>query len=128
VLEVRDIDNERKAHAVLELEATFRKIAFEENLQISFETLKEDSSAKLSERLADKLIAAAARMGKRAKRMHSGAAHDGLVTHTAGVETSVVFLPSRDGISHNPEEYTPFESIVDGANLVLDTVLELTKR
>ena len=40
------------------------------------------------------------------------------------VPTSMIFVPSRAGISHNPEEYTSPEHCALGAQVLLDAVLE----
>lgn len=37
------------------------------------------------------------------------------------------FVPSVDGISHNPKEFTPGNDLVAGANVLLDVVAKLTK-
>lgn len=39
--------------------------------------------------------------------------------------TAMIFVPSVKGISHNPEEYTPDENVIEGANVFLDVVGEL---
>ena len=58
--------------------------------------------------------------------MPSGAGHDAqdmaLIAPTA-----MIFVPSRDGISHSPEEFTSFEMIYKGANVLLNTIVELDK-
>ncbi|WP_302208578.1 M20/M25/M40 family metallo-hydrolase [uncultured Veillonella sp.] len=38
------------------------------------------------------------------------------------VPTGMIFIPCRDGISHNPAEFADMDHIVTGAK-VLDTVL-----
>lgn len=53
--------------------------------------------------------------------MPSGAGHDAM--HWADVvPTGMIFIPCREGISHNPAEYTEMDDIVTGAE-VLDKVL-----
>lgn len=53
--------------------------------------------------------------------MPSGAGHDAM--HWADVvPTGMIFIPCREGISHNPAEYTEMDDIVTGAK-VLDKVL-----
>lgn len=37
----------------------------------------------------------------------------------------MIFVPSRDGISHAPSEYTEPERITAGANVLLHTLLAL---
>ena len=41
--------------------------------------------------------------------------------------TGMIFVPSRDGISHNPAEYTAPDELEAGANVLLDVMLELAK-
>jgi len=57
--------------------------------------------------------------------MISGAGHDtALVAGLA--EAGMIFVPSRDGRSHCPQEFTRIEDIVLGCEILLDTVIELT--
>ena len=42
--------------------------------------------------------------------------------------TAMIFVPSVNGISHNPREHTTDESLLDGANVLLDVVTELAGR
>ena len=37
---------------------------------------------------------------------------------------AMIFVPSRDGISHNPREHTNVADLIDGAAVLLDVVLE----
>jgi len=54
--------------------------------------------------------------------MKSGAGHDSAWTSKV-VNTSMIFVPSRDGISHNPNEYTSPEDCALGAQVLLGAVL-----
>jgi N-carbamoyl-L-amino-acid hydrolase len=37
----------------------------------------------------------------------------------------MIFVPSADGASHAPREFTQWEDCVNGANVLLQTVLRL---
>lgn len=53
----------------------------------------------------------------------SGAGHDsGLVAQKC--PTAMIFIPSRDGVSHNPEEYSSPEQVADGFQVLLNAVLK----
>ena len=39
----------------------------------------------------------------------------------------MIFIPSRNGISHSAEEYSAPEWIVNGANVLLHTLIALDK-
>jgi hydantoinase/carbamoylase family amidase len=54
--------------------------------------------------------------------MKSRAGHDSAWTSRV-CPTSMIFVPSKDGISHNPNEYTSPEHCALGAQILLDAVL-----
>jgi hydantoinase/carbamoylase family amidase len=54
--------------------------------------------------------------------MKSGAGHDAAWTSKV-VPTAMIFVPSKDGISHNPMEYTSPEDCALGAQILLQAVL-----
>ena len=56
----------------------------------------------------------AAAAGVPARRMVSGAGHDAMIFAAAGVPSLMIFVPSRDGISHSPEEFTSPEDLARG--------------
>ena len=60
------------------------------------------------------------------KRMFSGAGHDSVYVSRV-VPTSMIFIPCRDGISHNEAEYASPEDIEAGANVLLNSLLRLAK-
>ena len=63
-------------------------------------------------------------LGHSVRRMTSGAGHDaGIIA--ALCPTAMIFVPSVGGISHNVAEYTKPEDLEAGANVLLQTLLEL---
>lgn len=59
--------------------------------------------------------------------MKSRAGHDSAWTSRV-CPTSMIFVPSKDGISHNPHEYTSPEHCTLGAQVLLNTVLDYDKK
>ena len=56
--------------------------------------------------------------------MNSGAGHDAM--HMAKlVPTSMVFIPCKDGISHNPDEYASPQNIAVGIEVLAAAVMHL---
>jgi len=53
----------------------------------------------------------------------SGAGHDSCATATQ-CPTSMIFIPSKDGVSHNPEEYSTPEQVDEGFRVLLSSVLK----
>jgi N-carbamoyl-L-amino-acid hydrolase len=59
--------------------------------------------------------------------MPSGAGHDAQEMARVG-PAGMIFIPSRDGISHSPAEYSTPTDIANGSNVLLSTLLELDAR
>lgn len=57
-------------------------------------------------------------------RMPSGAGHDAQMLARV-CPTAMIFVPSHDGISHNPAEHTDDADLENGANVLLRTMLAL---
>jgi N-carbamoyl-L-amino-acid hydrolase len=75
-------------------------------------------------KLTEVLEAEAKRLKLRYQRMLSGAAHDAqMVGQVAPM--AMVFVPSRNGMSHSPAEWTAWEDIRAGANLMLAALIKL---
>ncbi|MFW6138919.1 MAG: Zn-dependent hydrolase [Spirochaetota bacterium] len=69
---------------------------------------------------------AAGKLKVRWHRMSSGAGHDAQVMGTR-VPAGLIFVPSVNGRSHCPQEKTRWEDIQDGANVLLEMLLDLSK-
>jgi len=70
---------------------------------------------------------AAHTLGLSAISMNSGAGHDAQLLVEI-CPAGMVFVPSIDGISHSPREYTTWSDCVNGANMLLLAVLDLSSQ
>ena len=59
--------------------------------------------------------------------MPSGAGHDAQEMARIG-PVGMIFIPSKDGISHSPKEFSKPLDIENGANVLLHTLLALDGR
>ena len=62
--------------------------------------------------------------GHTVRRMPSGAGHDAQMLARV-CPTGMIFVPSVNGLSHNPAEYTSPADLEAGANVLLQVMLEL---
>ncbi|NBU37080.1 MAG: M20/M25/M40 family metallo-hydrolase, partial [Actinobacteria bacterium] len=58
-------------------------------------------------------------------RLPSGAGHDAQMLARV-CPTSMIFVPSHKGISHNPAEHTDADQLVAGCDVLLHALLSLT--
>ncbi len=59
--------------------------------------------------------------------MHSGAGHDAMVLSDI-TDVGLIFVPSKDGLSHCPEEWTAIHELAAGVEVLYETALKLTKK
>ena len=69
----------------------------------------------------------AGRLGLTHRRLPSGAVHDAQMMARLS-PMGMIFVPSIGGISHSPLERTSWEDCARGAQVLLDTVLDLDAR
>jgi N-carbamoyl-L-amino-acid hydrolase len=61
------------------------------------------------------------------RTMPSGAGHDAQMFARV-CPSAMIFVPSRDGLSHNAAEFTEPSDLIAGANVLLHTLLHLANR
>ena len=74
--------------------------------------------------IAASLEAESRRLGYRTITMPSGAGHDAQTMQHL-TPSGLIFVPSAGGISHAPEEHTPWPDVERGANLLLHGIMAL---
>ena len=77
--------------------------------------------------IVDTVRNSAEALGYSATDVVSGAGHD--AAHIATImPTAMIFVPSKNGLSHNEAEYTAPEECARGAEVLFQTILELDQR
>jgi N-carbamoyl-L-amino-acid hydrolase len=111
-------DAEQRTLAFLEATAEREQCSVTTRTLARFEpVIFDDDVISLVERTADTL-------GHSVRRMPSGAGHDAQMLARV-CPTGMVFVPSVNGISHNPTEHTDDADLEAGANVLMQVLLEL---
>jgi len=79
---------------------------------------------KMSEEIINSLEKNAKSSGFSYIKMLSGAGHDAMVM-AAITDVGLIFVPSKDGRSHCPEEWTDYEDLQRGIEVIYNTILDL---
>jgi N-carbamoyl-L-amino-acid hydrolase len=126
-LEIRDLDAAKMQKVYDLVAAEAEHIADARGAAIRFEEVDLAAEpAPTDERLRDIIASAAAELGLSYRRMPSGAGHDAQDMALIG-PIGMIFVPSVDGISHSPREYTSAEDMANGASVLLGTVLAIDR-
>jgi len=93
-------------------------------LELNAEFLGRHSPSPMNEDVQRAFERACDNLGLSHVSLTSGAGHDG--QSLAGLcPVGMIFVPSVDGASHSPREFTKWEDCVNGANVLLHTALRL---
>ncbi|KAF4333013.1 n-carbamoyl-amino acid hydrolase [Fusarium beomiforme] len=137
-LDLRHVKDEILAEMVKECEAEFQRISqddSEKGCEVEWELLVDSPAVKFNEECISVVEQSAANVcstlpqnaeGKLWRPMISGAGHDSCYTNRV-CPTSMIFTPTRSGISHNPTEYCSPEDCALGASVLLGAVLRYDK-
>ncbi len=104
-VDVRDVEPESMETIVDAARDSLSRLERERGVETSFERPFDVAPTPMSERLRRAAHDAAEEFGRSAIDLHSGAAHDAMRVARV-TDSSLLFAPSRDGISHNPREWT----------------------
>ena len=125
MLEMRDLDRDKMLMLFDKIRAQSEQIGKSTGTQFEISSLNLDIYPALADDKIKGVIAAAAQdLGLSSKSMPSFAGHDAqdLAKIT---KMGMIFVPSKDGISHSPQEYTSAEDMANGASVLLHTILKV---
>lgn len=118
-VDVRGVE-EKSIHRTLQaIKEAAENVAVLDKVDIQIEMLTQDKPVPLNEKLAQQTEAICQELGYSFLHMNSGAGHDAM--HMAKIApTTMVFIPCRGGISHNPAEYAELEDICRGITVLAE--------
>ncbi|TFV96160.1 Zn-dependent hydrolase [Algoriphagus kandeliae] len=127
-LEMRDLSSEKIWDIYRNLEKQAFQFAEEYNVELDIRHIDVASTPALADPEIRKVIQSAAEsLGLSTLSLPSGAGHD--AQEMARIAPmGMIFIPSKDGISHSPQEFSTKEDIANGANVLLNTILALDQK
>lgn len=129
--DARHVNDDALAGLMEEVKREFKSIAEKGNgshlskpLEVEFDHIYTSGAVKFNETNISTAKRSALELfsENEIREIVSGAGHDSCSTSTR-VPTSMLFIPSKNGISHNPEEYSSPEEVDNGFRVLLRTVL-----
>ncbi|MCY4067622.1 MAG: Zn-dependent hydrolase [Acidimicrobiaceae bacterium] len=126
VIDLRNTDDNDLQSAERRLLSEVHRVAQDEGVEIDTKWVARFEPVVFDPRVVELVESTASALGLTVRRMPSGAGHDAQIF--AGIcPAGMVFVPSVNGISHNPAEHTEPEELIAGADVLLNTVLALAR-
>ena len=126
-LEIRDLEMAKIERVFGEIERESRTLAARNDTSISFDRHYVSRAAPTDPTLQEIVREAAVRLELSTLSMPSGAGHDAQsIALLAPV--GMIFVPSINGISHSPEEFTEPKDVANGTAVLLEAILTADSR
>jgi N-carbamoyl-L-amino-acid hydrolase len=125
-LDVRNTDEDTLRDAEHLIDTFCFQIEQDEGVSITKRQLARFEPVTFDERVIALVERRAQEVDARVRRMPSGAGHDAQMLARI-CPSAMIFVPSKDGISHNPREHTEPDELVNGANILFRVMLDLTE-
>lgn len=121
-VDIRGVEAGSKRRAIRRFQRTVRRVSAQRGIAIDVDVLADDEPVTLDQGAVECVRLGCERSGQPYLVMHSRAGHDAM-NMARLCPAAMLFVPSQDGISHQPGEYTSPASLVAGASALLEAVL-----
>ena len=123
-LDIRHPEDAAVDRLLGEVLAEGARIAEDAGCTFSWEPAWRSPSVRFDDQVIGAVADSAERRNVASMRLTSGAGHDAV--HMSSICASgMIFVPSRDGISHSPREYTSYEELAAGATVLAEALVTL---
>jgi len=122
--DIRDVDVKRRDRVADYIQKFIEKLAENCELDCCIKDLQKVDPKFTSKKIREAIIKQCCKLELPYMLMNSGASHDAQVM-TALTDVGLIFIPSEGGRSHCPEEFSRWEHVERGANVLLHSILEV---
>ena len=126
-LDIRGVDKESIDRIDDEIVKFVDEVCKKRNLKYELDNISKAIPVKLDENLKNELSEVATKLGIEHKIMNSGAGHDAMKFWDIA-PTGMVFIPCKDGVSHNKAEEIEYEDIILGSKIIFEELKQLNSR
>ena len=126
-VDVRDVDADRQRFSAAEIVRRTQAVCDRRQVRLEVRLLADTSPVVLPVWVRQAITEAADQRGVSYRVLTSGASHDAQMINRV-TPTGMVFVPSKAGLSHVPEEWTASTDLAVGVEVLLSSLLDLDTR
>ena len=126
-LDIRDLNDQKLDDLIESLKSDLEAIAASTQTQINLEPILQNKSALASPEIQMAIAQACQDLELSYLNLPSRAGHDAQEMAKLA-DMGMIFVPSQNGLSHSELEYTSPEQCIQGANVLLHTLLKLDQQ
>lgn len=123
-IDVRHTEKDSLIQFTNDMEATLYEIAAHAGMAIEIDMWMDEDPVPMDPTIVNIMQEQCEKYHLNYKMMHSGAGHDSQIIAPI-IPTAMIFVPSRKGISHSPNEYTSPDHLAEGVRTLIHVLYEL---
>lgn len=123
-VDIRDIQFDSRTELVEKIIATGKKIQKRTGVNFIHQNVHDVAPVPIAEEYREKLAQSMNRMGIKPSYLSSGAGHDAMIIGRH-IPSAMLFVKSKEGISHNPKEWSDLSDCVQTIHVLKDYIERL---
>ncbi|WP_297576314.1 M20 family metallo-hydrolase [uncultured Campylobacter sp.] len=127
-VDIRDISKEELESVDKEAREMIDELCKKEGFGYSIRELVKDTPVKLSDNIIELAKNEAKKLDIKTHKMPSGAGHDAMNMVGIAKDVGMLFIPCKNGISHNTKEQINYDDAATASNLLAHMLLSLASR
>ncbi|QED49119.1 M20 family metallo-hydrolase [Cytobacillus dafuensis] len=125
-IDIRSTSTDSRERVLKHIYETISSVKEKRQLEIDYKVISLEEPVLLSSELIEGIRNICESKELSYEVMQSGAGHDAMNMTRLG-PTGLIFVPSVDGLSHHPDEYTDLDDIMIGIDVLEEVVIQFAK-
>jgi len=126
MVDLRGVNQESIIECLQDIKDAISTIAEQQDIVVAIEMLSAEKPVDMNPEISELIEKSCIDIGASYQMIHSRAGHDAM-NMSRLAPTGMIFVPSKNGISHNPDEYTHYDDIMIGIDVLAETLYQLAK-
>ena len=126
MVDLRGVNQESIIECLQEIKDEISNITEKQDTIVAMEMVSAEKPTEMDAEVAKMIEQSCLEHGASYQLINSGSGHDAM-NMAKIAPTGMIFVPSRNGISHNPDEYTEYDHIMVGIDILTETMYQLAK-
>ena len=123
-LDIRDVSQQTMDDLVARIHENLERLTHTRSVTVELERFRNDAPSHMSDRCIATALKAADTREITIDQLHSAAMHD-TANISSVTDSGLLFAPSKEGISHNPKEWTDWSDCASATALLAETAIRL---
>ena len=126
MVDLRGVNQESIIECLQEIKDEISNITEKQETIVAIEMISAEKPAEMDEEIGKIIAQSCLDTGASYQLINSGSSHDAM-NMAKIAPAGMIFVPSKNGISHNPDEYTEYDHIMVGIDVLTETLYQLAK-